>query len=119
MTMARDAAAIVFGLIHGFIVWRLLFRLVGPVARVSQGRRTARLRTSISVAYVVSFLFLLVCALLLLQGFGAMFSRAPTRDTMKYLYIGSLSGFGLSVVLPRAESRLRAAFRAHRSKEKD
>lgn len=117
MTVSDAAPYIVVGVLHGFIVWRLLFRMVGPVARVSQGHRKGRLRTTLYVAYMMSFFLLMTCAILLLKSLGTLVSQTVNKEGVKYLFIGSMAGFALSVVLPRGEMSLRAYVRTRKSRK--
>jgi protein-S-isoprenylcysteine O-methyltransferase Ste14 len=113
MTTTSIGASIAIGFVHGFVVWRLMLRMVGPVARLSQGRQALKLPITAAVTYVVVLLFLIAVAFLLLIGLGSSSTGFPTRSAIAYRFIGSQLGLYLSGILPRVESRLRRRGNKH------
>lgn len=95
------------GALHGFVVWKLVFRLVGPVARIVVGDRSGRLRVSSAICHIASLVFLLALGFVILAALGRMIADPVPRPGGGALVFGSFCGFLISALLPRVEADIR------------
>jgi hypothetical protein len=99
-------ALTVLGALHGFVVWVLLFKAVGPVVRLIV-RQPDKLVVSAAIAWLVVMTLLVSCAFLLLQGLGSLVSPNFSREKFFHLWVGSMGGLIALVLIQRVEAALR------------
>ena len=100
-------SAVVLGFLHGFVVWNLLFRTVRVIAKRITPDHGIRLPVAEAVAHIVVVLFLLVCAILLLNALGSIVSDTPSRELKGFLFVGSFAGWLASGIVPKIEAGFR------------
>ena len=98
--------AVLLGLVYGYVAWPLMFRLVGPVYRLTKWRDNTPVPDPISHCFIVAFLLSVTMAVLGVLGW-AFVTRQPGRKEFGFLFLGSWAGMLLSGLISRVEHDLR------------
>jgi hypothetical protein len=90
-----------------------MFRLVGPVHRLTRLRDNTPIADAVSWVFIVAFLVGVTLAILGLLGW-AFVTRPPGRNEFGYLFLGSWAGVLLWGLISRIEHDLRRRGSARR-----
>jgi hypothetical protein len=97
----------VVGFVHGFVAWRLAFRLMGPVMRILQPKQERRLPFSDAIAVLMTILFMIVWGYVLLDAFGGLVVRNQTLGSRRFLMWANFAGLIMSLIIARVEAAIR------------